>query len=306
MRNFLLNSIRHNTRNCLQICEKVKSKLKCPYFHPASVQVSSTGFFFFPKYRNFLELMKTYELILGLHSEVWEVKEKKQHLNKIEEALELEGVKYISNPRPNRRGGGAAITLIEGDFTLTKLDIGIPKRLEVVWGLVKPQRQTTQFKGILVCSFYSVPHSTRKTKLIEHITVTYSCLKVKHRDCFFLMGGDINDLEVQKLLDISPTFHMLNTKPTYGQKNIDVMISDIAHLYHESVILKSVPTDIPADQPGGGKPSDHPIVMNKPKLNRLEGPPKEVMIKKTRRMDDERKSKIWQWITRESWKMVFD
>ena len=132
--------------------------------------------------------MKTYELTLGLHSEIWEVKEKKQHQNKIDEALELEGVKYISNPRPDRRGGGAAITLIEGNFTLTKLDIGIPKGLEVVWGIVKPQTQTKQFKGILVCSFYSVPHSTRKTQLIEHINVTYSSLRMKYRDCFFFMG----------------------------------------------------------------------------------------------------------------------
>ena len=99
---------------------------------------------------------------------------------------------------------------------------------------------------------------------------------------------------------------MLNTKPTYGPKNSDVMISDIAHLYHESEILPSVPTDIPAGQPGGGKVSDHPIVMSKPKLNRLEGPPKEVLIKKTRRIDDERKRKLGQWITRESWEMVFD
>ena len=99
---------------------------------------------------------------------------------------------------------------------------------------------------------------------------------------------------------------MLNTKPTYGQNNIDVRISDIAHLYHKSAILPSVPTDIPAGQPGGGKPSDHPIFMSKPKLNRLEAPPKEVIIKKTRRMDDEKKRKLSQWITRESWEMVFD
>ena len=44
----------------------------------------------------------------------------------------MEGVKYISNPRPNRRGGGAAITLIEGDFSLTKLDVSVPGSLEVV------------------------------------------------------------------------------------------------------------------------------------------------------------------------------
>jgi hypothetical protein len=69
---------------------------------------------FFPKFHNFIELVKTLDLTLGLHSEIWEDKEKKDHQNKIEEALEIEGVSYISNPRPCRRGGGAAITLVGG------------------------------------------------------------------------------------------------------------------------------------------------------------------------------------------------
>ena len=61
---------------------------------------------FFPKFNNFVETMKTLNLTLGLHSEIWEDREKKDHMNKIEEALEIEGVQYISNPRPNRRGEG--------------------------------------------------------------------------------------------------------------------------------------------------------------------------------------------------------
>ena len=55
-------------------------------------------------------MMQTRGLTLGLHSEIWEDKEKKEQQNKIEAALELEGIQYISNPRPNQRGGGAAIT----------------------------------------------------------------------------------------------------------------------------------------------------------------------------------------------------
>ena len=123
-----------------------------------------------------------------------------------------------------------------------------PKSLEVVWGLVKPRTPTSQFKGIIVCSFYLVPHSNRKSQLVEHIALNYSELKVKHKDFLFLVGGDKNDLDSRKILDISPTLHMMNTKPTYGNKNIDVLISDMAHLYHESVILQSVPTDIPSNQ----------------------------------------------------------
>ena len=125
-----------------------------------------------------------------MHSEVWENKENSSHCNRIEEALELEGIKYISNPRPNRRGGGAAITLVEGDFTLTKLEVITPPSLEVVWGLVRPRAPTATFKGIIVCSLYSAPHSRSKTKLIEHMTGTFAALRAQHKDCFLLAGGD--------------------------------------------------------------------------------------------------------------------
>ena len=83
---------------------------------------------FFPKFHNFVNVMKTLDLTLCLHSEVWEDKEKKTRQDKLEEALELDGIQYISNPRPDRRGGGAAISLMAGEFTLTKLDVIVPKK----------------------------------------------------------------------------------------------------------------------------------------------------------------------------------
>ena len=249
--------------------------------------------------------MKTQGLTLGLHSEIWESKENKEHQHKIEEALELEGIQYISNPRPNR-GGGAAITLISGDFKLTKLDVIIPKNLEVVWGIAKPKDPTTQFKGIIICSFYSVPYSRRKNQLIEHITVNYSQLKAGNRDCFFLVGGDKNDLDIQHILNISPNFHMHNSKPTHGIKNIDVLVSDMVHLYSDSEILLSVPTDIPPGRPGAGKPSDHSVVVSKPRLDRLIKPARELVVKKTRRVDLEKTRRLAQWIQQETWEDVFN
>ena len=120
------------------------------------------------------------------------------------------------------------------------------------------------------------------------------------------MGGDKNDLDLQKLLDIAPSHDMMNTKPTHGDKNIDIMITDMAHLYNESVILPSVPTDIPSNQKGGGQPSDHPVVISTPKVERIFAPPKEKITKKTRRMNKEQMCMIGQWIQRESWEMVFN
>ena len=261
---------------------------------------------FFPKFYNFIEAMKTLDLTLGLHSKIWERLEKKTHQNKIEEAIQLEGINYISNPRPQRRGGGAAITLIEGNFSLIKLDVLLPKNLEVVWGLVRPKDPTSQFKGILVCSFYSVPYSTKKNQLIQHITINYAALKVKYKDTFFIAGGDKNGLDIRKLTDISPSFHTVNTKPTHGDKNIDVIITDMAHLYGESVIIPNVKTDIPDGQPWSGKTSDHPIVYSRPRSNMIKQPEKEVIIKSIRRFNEDKKRMVGHWIQQETWEEVFN
>ena len=63
----------------------------------------------FPKFNNLVDELLENEMHLGLHSEIWEDKEKAAHANTIEEALEIHGIQYISTPRPNRRGGGALL-----------------------------------------------------------------------------------------------------------------------------------------------------------------------------------------------------
>ena len=47
--------------------------------------------------------------------------------------LEMHGIKYISTARPgSKRGGGAAIAVRQENFTLSKLNIFIPKSVENV------------------------------------------------------------------------------------------------------------------------------------------------------------------------------
>ena len=63
-------------------------------------------------------------------TEIWEQDENKKHRRKIEELLELKGIKYISNPRRNRRGGGAAIAVNLKNYTVAKLNIFIPPEVD--------------------------------------------------------------------------------------------------------------------------------------------------------------------------------
>ena len=48
------------------------------------------------KINNFALEVKTLEIGLAFHSEVWEKREKKAHKNKIEELLEIHGISYLN------------------------------------------------------------------------------------------------------------------------------------------------------------------------------------------------------------------
>ena len=67
--------------------------------------------------------------------------------------LEIEGLKYISTPRMNKRGGRAAIIVNLKQFTLDKIEIGNPNKLEVVWGIVRPRLAGGNIKEIICAAF---------------------------------------------------------------------------------------------------------------------------------------------------------
>ena len=223
----------------------------------------------FPKFNNIIDEILENEMHLGLHSEIWEDQEKAAHANSIEEALEIHGIQYISTPRPNRRGGGAAITLIsDSPFALTKLDISVmagQQPLEVCWGLLRPKNPTGHIKCIIVCAFYLPPHSRKKSALVEHISVNYFCLKSQYPDSAFILGGDKNDLNTQLLLDIDPSFRQIVSNPTYRQSVLDVLVTDIGQYYLVPIIRPPVQPD----NPQAAAPSDHSIAFARTKSSSL-------------------------------------
>ena len=67
---------------------------------------------------------------LAFLQEVWEQTDSQSHQFEIEKLLEIDGLQYISNPRPkNDKGksyGGVAIVVNQEKFTCEKLDIKYP------------------------------------------------------------------------------------------------------------------------------------------------------------------------------------
>ena len=79
--------------------------------------------------------MNERESDIAFLTEVWEKQENKKHQFRLEELLEMSGIKYISTPRPGaQRGGGAGIAVRLEKFTISKLNIALPRSVEVVWG----------------------------------------------------------------------------------------------------------------------------------------------------------------------------
>ena len=239
------------------------------------------------------------QIHLGLHSEVWEDDNNVDHKKKVEEALELKGILYLSNPRPNRKGGGTAITLCDqsGRFSLIKIPVCVPTDLEVCWGLLRTKEPGASIRKIIVCAFYCPPRSRRKSKLVEHITVEYFKLKSIHPGAAFVCGGDKNDLDVRHLLGISSSFRQIVTKPTYRSSILDILVTDIGHFYNEPVIRPAVKPDIE----GHGVPSDHNIVLATTISNSLSHVKRSSITKTSRPLTTEAKQKIAGWILNESW-----
>ena len=71
---------------------------------------------------------------LGFLQETWEQKDNADHQFVIEKMLEIDGLQYISTPRPrNAKGrtyGGAAIVINKERFSCEKLNVFVPKCLD--------------------------------------------------------------------------------------------------------------------------------------------------------------------------------
>ena len=208
-----------------------------------------------PKIGNFGQDMHDRMCSLSFLTEVWQKSENKKHQFKIEELLELKGLKYISTPRPGtRRGGGAALVVDTENFSISKLNISIPNNLEIVWGLVKPYEITGKISKIIVCSFYCPPKSKKKTALIDHMTFTLQSLRSTFPRAGVVISGDRNDLSIDRLKTVDPSLKQIVRKGTRGPNILTVVLTDMEVYLEEPVIVKPIDVDDPLK---GGVPSDH-------------------------------------------------
>ena len=210
--------------------------------------------------------MEEREVDICFDSEVWEKAENKKHKQKIESMLEIKGISYISTPRPGKkRGGGAGICVNTEHFQISKLNIQIPKPLEIVWGLLKPKKPIGRINKIIVCSFYSPPWLYKNAKLVDHMTETLQSLLRIHTGAGIIISGDRNIMEISALVSIDPSLRQVVKLPTRGPNVLDVVLPNLGRYYSNTWILPPV---LP-DNATTASPSDHNGVLVKPLTNIL-------------------------------------
>ena len=136
-----------------------------------------------PKIKNVTTDILERNLSIVLSSETWQQDSNKKLKLDIENMCELEGLEFISCPRPSsKRGGGCAIIVNRRNFTVEKLVVDVPHKLEVVWCLVRPRQITKdmKYKEYIACAYYSPPNYKKNGKLVQHIISQMHSFLIKY------------------------------------------------------------------------------------------------------------------------------
>ena len=84
----------------------------------------------------------------------------------------MEGLNFFSTPRLTKRGGGAAIVVSLEQYTLEKLLVMNPDKVEAVFGIMRPKNANAKIREIIIAAFYSPPKSRKNPHLLDHLLST--------------------------------------------------------------------------------------------------------------------------------------
>ena len=95
-----------------------------------------------PKIESLKSDLSERKIDVAFLQEIWEKTDDPKMESEIKKMLELNGLLYVSSPRPldphGRAYGGTAIIMNTVTFEWKDLQVFVPQGLEVTWGLIKP------------------------------------------------------------------------------------------------------------------------------------------------------------------------
>ena len=211
----------------------------------------------FPKICGLVESHVNLGWEIAILSETWQSTNKNKILAQneiLDNISNLHGLNYIGEPRKGRRGGGVAVIYDNSLYKAEKLNFGTPpKNFEII--ICKMSRLTPPVFNQFVFSCYFKPQMTSRDieSALAYLQMTITKIETKYKDPQLFLGADINYVELDLILNLHPNFHSLNKNATRGRKNIDIFVSNMAHLFKQGQVCQELQVD--------GLKSDHKQVL---------------------------------------------
>ena len=106
-------------------------------------------------------------------SEIWEKVENKDFKSKTDELLKEEGIKYVSTPRLSKKRGGEAALLIDiKKYSVEKVEVPNPNKLEVVFAVIRPKKPNVKSRKLSLFLFITL----QKQRKLQKSQITFLVL----------------------------------------------------------------------------------------------------------------------------------
>ena len=150
---------------------------------------------------------------------------------------------------------------------------------------------------------YVSPSSVYKTKTIDHIIETIHFLKSQHgSEIKFLIGGDVNRINIDKILHSYGSLNQIISVPTRKSESLEKVITDLQTYFHPPTSHEPIEVDEDKD----GENSDHNLVLLTP-VNIIVNAQKRVKrIIKTRPLPESKIQEFHKFMMIHNWSEVLD
>ena len=223
-----------------------------PKYPPSAVVINSRSLY--NKAKNLKLLLTELDLDVALISETWE-----RVLPNLEMLIDSETYNVISRKRVGHPGGGVAI-LVKKTYNTLDPDLNPPQGIEVIWRILRVKVKNRTFH-VGLSALYVPPRSRLMNETVEFMISSIHILNARYKDITFLIGGDINNLVLQPIIDSLENMKQVVETPTHRNRVLDIILTNMKENYYPPFVRD--PLECDEDLPG--EPSDHKIVIFLPK-----------------------------------------
>ena len=178
-------------------------------------------------------MMEQLDVDICAMSESWDRKK-----NGLEKVIQMDGYQIVKNVvQRSGKGGKPALIIKKEKYFVKKLCpsvITVPPSVETTWALDTPKVQVNpEVKHIAVASIYYAKR-TKKKDFIDHICEAYNILMAKFgQGLHLIIAGDYNKLNINPILDLSPTLSQVVQIPTRTNPDatLDKIITSLSKFY---------------------------------------------------------------------------